>query len=188
MLWILHPDPFVRTSLQHSLAQAWPELPVETYVPDAISMTHTGKTAILCAQPIQNIPLESCIILDTPRRIADILAAIHRVLTTLHTPTLLTLQHGTHTVTINTRTRQWITADTDVELTEKELAMIVYLHQRTTPATREDLLRDVWMYATDADTHTVETHIYRLRRKIEPQASAPIFLQTIENVYILAAR
>ena len=55
-----------------------------------------------------------------------------------------------------------------VRLTEKETAILVYLHragERVVP--REELLGEVWGYAGDASTHTVETHIYRLSRKLE---------------------
>lgn len=54
-----------------------------------------------------------------------------------------------------------------VPLTEKETAILCRLH-RAMPAevTREELLDEVWGYAAEATTHTVETHIYRLRRKL----------------------
>ena len=57
-------------------------------------------------------------------------------------------------------------------LTEKEAAIIHYLlKQEGRAASREDLLANVWGYAPGATTHTVETHIYRLRRKLGDKAS-----------------
>jgi len=54
-----------------------------------------------------------------------------------------------------------------IPLTEKETAILVYLHQaRDRLVPREELLGEVWGYASAASTHTVETHIYRLRRKL----------------------
>lgn len=73
-----------------------------------------------------------------------------------------------------------------VDLTEKEVALLVYLWQRDTPAAREDLLRDVWQYAPDTETHTIETHIHRLRQKIERDPNAPELLLTTKQGYTVA--
>lgn len=72
-----------------------------------------------------------------------------------------------------------------IRLTEKEAAVIHYLH-RAIPrvVTREELLGEVWKYAGGADTHTVETHIYRLRRKSEAVSA---LLLTEAGGYRLAA-
>ncbi len=54
-----------------------------------------------------------------------------------------------------------------VGLTEKETAILLFLHQAAPqPIPRETLLHQVWGYAAGATTHTVETHIYTLRRKL----------------------
>jgi len=55
-----------------------------------------------------------------------------------------------------------------LKLTEKEAAILRYLHRANgEPAARETLLREVWGYNANVSTHTLETHIYRLRQKIE---------------------
>lgn len=51
-------------------------------------------------------------------------------------------------------------------LTEKEAAILLLLATQQRPWNREDLLREVWGYRPELDTHTLETHIYRLRRKL----------------------
>ena len=51
--------------------------------------------------------------------------------------------------------------------------------------TREVLLHKIWGYKSDLDTHTLETHIYRLRQKIEAEPDFPNHLLTIENGYKL---
>lgn len=54
-----------------------------------------------------------------------------------------------------------------IALTEKETDILLYLHRATERVVpREELLGVVWGYAAEASTHTVETHIYRLRRKL----------------------
>jgi DNA-binding response OmpR family regulator len=56
-----------------------------------------------------------------------------------------------------------------IRLTEKEAAVLKYLYRAEgRPVARDVLLREVWGYNPSTDSHTVETHIYRLRRKVEP--------------------
>lgn len=73
-----------------------------------------------------------------------------------------------------------------VDLTEKEVALLVYLWQRDLPASREELLRDVWQYAPDTETHTIETHIHRLRQKIERDPNTPELLITTKQGYTVS--
>lgn len=53
-----------------------------------------------------------------------------------------------------------------VKLTEKEVAVLEYLYAADAPVTRDELLAAVWGYESKIDTHTLETHIYRLRKKL----------------------
>ena len=71
------------------------------------------------------------------------------------------------------------------KLTEKEVDIIKYLYQ-TAPVTasKEDLLKNVWEYSTDATTHTVETHIYRVRQKVEKNGKNQLII-TENNGYRL---
>lgn len=57
-------------------------------------------------------------------------------------------------------------ADANQVLTDKELAILLLLAQSDEALSREELLRVVWGYDADLETHTLETHIYRLRRKL----------------------
>lgn len=76
--------------------------------------------------------------------------------------------------------------ESKVRLTEKEVALLVILHAAGGEVvSREQLLRDVWEYADNVETHTLETHIYRLRQKIEVDPSVPQILKTAENGYYL---
>jgi DNA-binding response OmpR family regulator len=54
-----------------------------------------------------------------------------------------------------------------IRLTEKETALLVFLAQRATPASRRDMLAEIWGYDERIDTRTLETHIYQLRRKLD---------------------
>jgi len=73
-----------------------------------------------------------------------------------------------------------------VRLTEKETSILRYLYRACEqPVPRETLLGDVWGYNSGVTTHTLETHIYRLRQKIEKDAAAPVILITESRGYKL---
>lgn len=73
-----------------------------------------------------------------------------------------------------------------IRLTEKETAILRYLFRAgKTPVPRETLLQEVWGYNSGVTTHTLETHIYRLRQKIEPDPSNPTLLATQAGGYKL---
>ena len=64
--------------------------------------------------------------------------------------------------------------DAEESLTEKETDILLLLATRPQAWSRDDLLRDVWGYRPELDTHTLETHIYRLRRKLSALGAGDI--------------
>lgn len=73
-----------------------------------------------------------------------------------------------------------------MHLTAKEVRVLNFLCRRPGNfATRETLLREAWIIDADINTHTVETHIYRLRQKIERQPEEPKILITKAGGYRL---
>ncbi len=73
---------------------------------------------------------------------------------------------------------------TGISLTEKEVEILIFLSRHTHQSvSRDALLDEVWGYAKDVETHTLETHVYRLRQKIEANPAEPKFLQTTEDGY-----
>ena len=74
-----------------------------------------------------------------------------------------------------------------VRLTDKETAILKFLYRAGDCAvSREVLLDKVWGYNTNVTTHTLETHVYRLRQKLEPQPSNAQILVTEPGGYRLA--
>jgi DNA-binding response OmpR family regulator len=73
-----------------------------------------------------------------------------------------------------------------VRLTEKETAILKYLHRAgDQPIARDILLGEVWGYNAGVTTHTLETHIYRLRQKIERDPGHAEILVTLSGGYRL---
>jgi DNA-binding response OmpR family regulator len=73
-----------------------------------------------------------------------------------------------------------------IHLTEKETAILKYLYRvGDKPVPREVLLDEVWGYNAGVTTHTLETHIYRLRQKIEPKSGETTLLVTEPGGYRL---
>ena len=73
----------------------------------------------------------------------------------------------------------------NILLTEKEIQLLELFLLNTTPISKDKILKEVWKYSIDADTHTVETHIYRLRKKIKSQFSDENFILNYKNGYSL---
>lgn len=72
-------------------------------------------------------------------------------------------------------------------LTEKETAILKHLYRsKGDVVNRSSLIREVWGYSPEVDSHTAETHIYRLRQKIEPDSSNPKILLSGAGGYRLA--
>jgi len=73
-----------------------------------------------------------------------------------------------------------------LRLTEKEAAILRFLHRADRQVvSREVLLKDVWGYNANVTTHTLETHIYRLRQKIETDPTDARLLVTDAGGYKL---
>jgi len=77
--------------------------------------------------------------------------------------------------------------DRKIRLTEKEASILKFLYRAGgKPVTRDVLLDEVWGYNSGVTTHTLETHVYRLRQKIEPNPSQATILLTEAGGYRLA--
>ena len=68
--------------------------------------------------------------------------------------------------TIDLNSREIKINNIKLKLTEKEINTIIYLSKSEKPVSIDELQNKVWSYQSDMETHTVETHVYRLRKKI----------------------
>ena len=85
--------------------------------------------------------------------------------------------------TINLNSREMTALNKKVKLTEKEINTIIYLSKSSKPVDTDELQKKVWSYKTDIETHTVETHIYRLRKKILNTFNDSKFIMSKKNGY-----
>ena len=67
---------------------------------------------------------------------------------------------------LDVNSRELIFEDKKIKLTEKETNIILYISNSPKPVSIDNLQLNVWGYHSDLETHTVETHVYRLRKKI----------------------
>ena len=67
---------------------------------------------------------------------------------------------------LNLNSKFFSKKDLSLKLTEKEIQIILYLNENEIKHSVLDLQKNIWGYSSDMETHTVETHIYRLRKKI----------------------
>ena len=87
--------------------------------------------------------------------------------------------------TLNINARVLKKQNCELILTEREIDIIVFLKREKKPAKVDVLQKRVWRYGSDLETHTVETHIYRLRKKIKDVFNDDNFIQSKKNGYII---
>ena len=73
----------------------------------------------------------------------------------------------------------------ELKLTQKEIDIILFLNQNTQPQSISTLQNLVWKYESDLETHTVETHIYRLRKKIKEKFNDDNFIISEDLGYLI---
>jgi len=72
-----------------------------------------------------------------------------------------------------------------LKLTEKEIEIILYLNDKKIKQNVAELQKNIWGYAANMETHTVETHIYRLRKKISDLFKDEKFILSHKNGYFI---
>jgi len=84
---------------------------------------------------------------------------------------------------IDLNSREMLLNNIKLKLTEKEINTITYLSKQNKPVSIDELQEKVWSYQSDMETHTVETHIYRLRKKISSSFNDHEFIVSKKNGY-----
>ena len=84
---------------------------------------------------------------------------------------------------IDLNSREMLAKNIKLKLTEKEINTIIFLYKSNKPVSVNELQEKVWSYQSNIETHTVETHIYRLRKKISKTFDENEFIVSKKNGY-----
>ena len=90
---------------------------------------------------------------------------------------------GKYSIDINSRSIN--NTKENLKLTQREVQIILFLKQSKSPQSVENLQKEVWGHNSNLETHTVETHIYRLRKKIKEIFNDDNFLLSKKNGYTI---
>lgn len=176
----------VLTGHAGSLALAQPnERPIAALVTPGGDAAQAEALPAVVLGPRTGMPADA-VTLAVPARLADVLEALETLATRMAglsgprsyrdwmlDPARLVVQQG------DTRM---------ISLTDTEARLLACLFDaQGAEVTREELLQRVWGYRPGLDTHTLETHIYRLRRKIESDPGLPRVIVTTRDGYHFAA-
>ena len=72
-----------------------------------------------------------------------------------------------------------------IKLTEREIDIILFLNENKKPINIDILQKEVWGYNSELETHTVETHIYRLRKKLKDKFNDEEFILSLKKGYLI---
>ena len=86
---------------------------------------------------------------------------------------------------LNLNSKFFSNGSTSIKLTEKEIEIILYLNDTKKKHDVLDLQKNIWKYSEEIETHTVETHIYRLRKKISNKFNDENFILSDKNGYFI---
>lgn len=121
-----------------------------------------------------------------PFRIAELLARLRAQMRIFENSEDAVFTIGPYTFRPSAKLLQEQSRNKRIRLTEKEAAILKFLYRAgTRPVARQVLLNEVWGYNAAVTTHTLETHIYRLRQKIEPDPANACLLVTEGGGYRL---
>ena len=132
---------------------------------------------------IQNIQiLEVTLVLEnSPINISKLMEKINIEFLKLHFNNQSQMKVNNYNINLNSR--EMLINNIKLKLTEKEINTIIYLSKSKKPVSIDELQAQVWSYQSGIETHTVETHIYRLRKKILNTFNDKEFIISKKNGY-----
>ena len=130
----------------------------------------------------KNLSFSNQVYLDSkPINISKLIETINIEFLKLHFNNQSYVKINNYNVNLNSREMQLNSKK--LKLTEKEINIIIYLIKKNKPVNINELKKNVWSYQPDIETHTVETHIYRLRKKIFTTFNNNEFIVSKKNGY-----
>ena len=124
-----------------------------------------------------------CLLPNKPLRIFNLLELINvKFIRQVYNSQSNVILKG-YNLDLNTRTLK--KGKKKLKLTEREIDTIMFLQKNNKPTSIETLQKEVWKYVSDLETHTVETHIYRLRKKINDNFNDDKFIFSEKSGYLI---
>ncbi len=148
---------------------------------DLKNLKHKGKVGIFSNNNPKDLSLDE--ILLKPININDLNNKIKNLLATRKYSENSSLEVKDYILDKNEK--KLMKDNKAVILTEKEVQLLEVLLSKNKSVSKEDILTIVWQYSADSDTHTVETHIYRLRKKISEKFLDENFILNNKEGYYL---
>ena len=144
-------------------------------------ISNSNDYLVLTNKTKHNFDSKRCITINKPIKASKLFEMINLIF--LKNKYLVTsnISVGGYNLDLNSRTIS--SGDKNLKLTERELDLIIYLSDSKTERSSFDIRKDVWGHAENVETHTVETHIYRLRKKIIDTFNDQNFLIYKKNGY-----
>ncbi|MDB3888525.1 winged helix-turn-helix domain-containing protein [Candidatus Pelagibacter sp.] len=142
----------------------------------------TVNNLLITNKNIKNIN-NQLVISDCPITLAKLIENINVIFLSQNFQNKSKINAGKFTIDINSR--NLIFSDKLINLTEKEVNIILFLLDNKKPCSITTLQTSVWGYKENLETHTVETHIYRLRKKILEKFGDDEFIIFENNGYLI---
>ena len=149
-----------------------------------LSEQNKGKNYLVISNKkmLSNIDNKNIIILsELPIKILDLIEKININLLKLKYSYQSNFQIKEYKLDLNSRVISF--EKKDLRLTEREIEIILFLNSKDKPQTIDVLQKEVWGYSENLETHTVETHVYRLRKKINETFDDSNFLISTKDGY-----
>ncbi len=157
--------------------QFWSNCPI-------VVLTHAADEATI----VTTLDAGAADVILAPHRSAELRARLQAHIRAHANSAGVSFQIGPYLFHPATRVLRHVTTGASLRLTYKETEVLKYLNRSNGHAVaRLTLLRDVWGYKEGADSYTVESHIYRLRRKLEADPARPRFLVNDAGGYALVS-
>ena len=121
--------------------------------------------------------------LDLPCKITKLIEKVNIKFIKLKTKEKASVSVGEYDIDLNARLLNFNSES--ISLTEKEINLIMFLNNSKNPVSVYKLQKEVWSYKNKIETHTVETHIHRLRKKILKEFKKEDFILSNKSGYYL---
>jgi DNA-binding response OmpR family regulator len=134
---------------------------------------------------VRGLDSGACDYIAKPFRCSELLARLHAQLRNFDRSEQVVFPVGPYTFRPAKKLLHDMQKNRRIRLTDKETAVLKFLYRSDSAVNRQILMQEVWGYNATVTTHTLETHIYRLRQKIEADPANPSLLITEGGGYRL---